>query len=609
MKHTYRRITQRALGALVALCLMLTPFGTVAEDASPTPVYHTQIVVQATVNVVDSSGMDDFFVKEQGAPILGDLDAEAVQTELKEKKALVLDSLKLMGDVEITKESAVMRPDGTSRDENDPDHIEEYQIYTVSYEVTLTPSADHAAAHFTDEALENTIELGGSGGYVLGDYSALNGAKLTSDDETAPELTLEAVYNAETNETTFTIDTSAVKPRIDATIDYSTGNCPLETYCMFSHADSDHTPPRDVYYNRYTVQVNLLFSVPKDTSYQIRTADITDVFFDYDPGDAPRASAKISGENAEKFEIEYEYWEQMEQTDKGPEPVAFWYSDESRYTAATPRLTAFEEGRTYIYSLSLKAKEGYAFADTVQLTLNGMFVNNDSVRVYGDNNAVCFAAAIQTIHPGPVIERVEVTDATLSFRAGDKPTFTGKTPDGALYTIGFEAWDGSNNTGWTSSDYWNRRYGDFEDSWGMPITTFLGGTTYSYRVAVTLTKEANAAGYHFSPDKTRLILNGQEIAPDLYDHDGIDWYEAWFSGIARFTPEGSAVAYGDVNGDGAIDTADAVLILQYAAKLIDGTALNAAAADVNGDGAIDTADAVLVLQYAAKLIAAFPRQV
>ena len=68
----------------------------------------------------------------------------------------------------------------------------------------------------------------------------------------------------------------------------------------------------------------------------------------------------------------------------------------------------------------------------------------------------------------------------------------------------------------------------------------------------------------------------------------------------------SAVVYGDVNGDGVVDTADAVLVLQRAAKLIDDNALNIAAADVNGDNVIDTADAVLILQKAAKLIEKFP---
>lgn len=65
-------------------------------------------------------------------------------------------------------------------------------------------------------------------------------------------------------------------------------------------------------------------------------------------------------------------------------------------------------------------------------------------------------------------------------------------------------------------------------------------------------------------------------------------------------------APGNVNGDDAIDTADAVLTLQYAAELIDGDTLDLLAADVNGDNVVDTADAVLILQYAAELIEGFP---
>ena len=70
----------------------------------------------------------------------------------------------------------------------------------------------------------------------------------------------------------------------------------------------------------------------------------------------------------------------------------------------------------------------------------------------------------------------------------------------------------------------------------------------------------------------------------------------------------SATIYGDVNHDGAVDTADAVLVLQRAAKLIGDGDLDGIAADVNGDKAIDTADAVLILQRAAKLIERFPAE-
>ena len=66
------------------------------------------------------------------------------------------------------------------------------------------------------------------------------------------------------------------------------------------------------------------------------------------------------------------------------------------------------------------------------------------------------------------------------------------------------------------------------------------------------------------------------------------------------------VVYGDVNGDKVVDTADAVLVLQRAAKLIGDDNIEMDAADVNGDKVVDTADAVLILQKAAKLIEKFP---
>lgn len=64
---------------------------------------------------------------------------------------------------------------------------------------------------------------------------------------------------------------------------------------------------------------------------------------------------------------------------------------------------------------------------------------------------------------------------------------------------------------------------------------------------------------------------------------------------------------GKVNDDDYIDSRDALLVLQYAAK-VDGCELNATqllAADVNKDGVVDSRDALLILQYAAKLIDTF----
>ena len=66
------------------------------------------------------------------------------------------------------------------------------------------------------------------------------------------------------------------------------------------------------------------------------------------------------------------------------------------------------------------------------------------------------------------------------------------------------------------------------------------------------------------------------------------------------------VTWGDVNGDGKVNSTDAVLILRYAAQL--GVDIDTAAADVNGDGKINSTDAVLVLRYAAQLITKFPAE-
>ena len=72
----------------------------------------------------------------------------------------------------------------------------------------------------------------------------------------------------------------------------------------------------------------------------------------------------------------------------------------------------------------------------------------------------------------------------------------------------------------------------------------------------------------------------------------------------QFTPKPDVVL-GDVNGDGAVDTTDAKLIMQYDLGLIDETALTLEAADVNGDGAVDTTDAKLVMQLDLGLIEEF----
>lgn len=64
----------------------------------------------------------------------------------------------------------------------------------------------------------------------------------------------------------------------------------------------------------------------------------------------------------------------------------------------------------------------------------------------------------------------------------------------------------------------------------------------------------------------------------------------------------AAAQLGDVNGDGYIDAADALLCLRTSVGLITLTPEQEAAADVNHDGLIDAGDAILILRYDARLI-------
>lgn len=64
----------------------------------------------------------------------------------------------------------------------------------------------------------------------------------------------------------------------------------------------------------------------------------------------------------------------------------------------------------------------------------------------------------------------------------------------------------------------------------------------------------------------------------------------------------AAAQLGDVNGDGYIDAADALLCLRASVGLITLTPEQEAAADVNHDGLIDAGDAILILRYDARLI-------
>ena len=276
-------------------------------------------------------------------------------------------------------------------------------------------------------------------------------------------------------------------------------------------------------------------------STEMSNVNIGSVKFDYMAGEAPKASAGITYDDAgnyDKYEIEYEYWEEMKTNENGVAvPVKYWYSDESKNNALSQdkKITTFEEGKTYMYSISLKAKDGYIFSNNCAVKINGETVKTQNVNKTPNGTGI-FVTAIKTIKPisKKPVELIEITDVTTNFKVGDKPVFTGKVAKNSLYEIDNEGWGGANEM-ITSSEYWNNRYKD----WGnAPLTSFKANTEYSYAIYVKLTDEAVKNGYYFDKDKTKLSINGKVITmnPDSVSIDESNNVVAWFYGVLKMTP-------------------------------------------------------------------------
>lgn len=134
----------------------------------------------------------------------------------------------------------------------------------------------------------------------------------------------------------------------------------------------------NIYYTLYMSNfIKMTPTVKSDTV--INKVEISGATLSYNDGDKPVATAVTGGKFKDNYEIAYEYWEEMKQNADGTlEPVAFWYSDENMYTAATKKFTKFESGKKYMYSIGLKAKDGYKFGsgNTTVMTFDGKEVTS-----------------------------------------------------------------------------------------------------------------------------------------------------------------------------------------------------------------------------------------
>lgn len=286
---------------------------------------------------------------------------------------------------------------------------------------------------------------------------------------------------------------------------------------------------RDDYYLRYTINSEITLVASENEA--IHNLDVNDVKTDYAPGEAPRATATIPTADADKYEIAYECWEEMDGSDPAElTPVAFWYSDPAKYTPGMKKIDHFEEGKFYMYSVELRLKGDNTLAEDYNVNVNGQWASHTVKTI----NGVFAPNAANMLCEAPIdewraIDVIEINGATTTFKAGDKPVFTANVPTGSNSLPQCEYWTGSDGSEVNSVEFWDQHITNHIDA-------FKPGVTYRYGIYLK-----PARGFYFTPD-TKLVINGQECGYQMGEASVVDpesgWiYTLWLNTDLTFTPE------------------------------------------------------------------------
>lgn len=285
---------------------------------------------------------------------------------------------------------------------------------------------------------------------------------------------------------------------------------------------------RDDYYLRYAINSKITLVASENEA--LANLNVNDVKTDYAPGEAPRATATIPAVDADKYEIAYECWEEMDGSDPAElTPVAFWYSDPAKYPTGARRIERFEEGKFYMYSVELRLKGDNTVADDCEMNVNGHWVHHiktvNGVFAPNADNMLCE----QPIDEWRAIDVIEINGAMTTFKAGDRPVFTAGTPVDSNSVLQCEFWTGSDGSEVNSIEFWDQHITNHIDA-------FKPGVTYRYGLYFK-----PARGFYFTPN-TKLKINGVECGYQVGEASEVDpesgWiYTLWLNTNLTFTPE------------------------------------------------------------------------
>lgn len=281
------------------------------------------------------------------------------------------------------------------------------------------------------------------------------------------------------------------------------------------------------YYLRYAINSEITLVASENEA--LHNLNVNDVKTNYAPGEAPRATATIPAADADKYEIAYECWEEMDGSDPAElTPVAFWYSGPAKYPTGARRIEHFEEGKFYMYSVELRLKGDNTVGNDCMMYVNGHWTHHiktvNGVFAPNADNMLCE----QPIDEWRAIDVIEINGATTTFKAGDKPVFTANVPTGSNFLPQCEYWTGSDGSEVNSQEFWDQNITNHIDA-------FKPGVTYRYGIYLK-----SARGFYFTPN-TKLVINGQEcgyqVADSVSDEDSGWIYTLWLNTDLTFTLE------------------------------------------------------------------------
>ena len=219
------------------------------------------------------------------------------------------------------------------------------------------------------------------------------------------------------------------------------------------------------------------------------------------------------------IDLDHERWDANDGSGYGITSSDYW---NERYNGKL--ITEFEAGKSYTYGVYFKIsdlgmEEGYRFDKNTKLYINGkeITLTPDQISV-DDNGETIWFMNVLTMTPTTVkvIDVVEINNVTVSFKDGDKPVFTGKSPKGVKYAYNCEWWELDSKTGAISADF-------FSGAYENKITAFEAGKTYHYGVYVVAVGyvESENTTYVFGPN-TKLKINGEFVNYKRYEGDESD---------------------------------------------------------------------------------------